>query len=123
MQIGSVYNVTEHYNSWHDMGLYIVTKAGKKFWTLKKIKSSPLGEMKMYLGPADSSHTGKCIAIKPIVHCAGRNSLLVSFDNYDPKEDSACVDRAGSGCYRTFNRVLPDKNNDYVYGSTSQHYG
>jgi hypothetical protein len=30
MQIDWIYQVSDHYNSSHDMGLYVVVKAGKK---------------------------------------------------------------------------------------------
>ncbi len=123
MQIDWVYQVTDCYNSSHDMGLYVVVKAGKKFWTLQPIETKALEEAKVVSDAAYWGHSGKRIAKKPIKLRDDSKHLLVSFDNYEPKDDSAVTSGRGAGCYKSFHRVLPDKNGDFIYLSSSEHYG
>ncbi len=123
MEINSVYHVSQHYNSHHDMGLFIVTKKGKKFWTLHPIEVKAFEEAKVVSDPAYWQRTGKRIAVRPIVKSDGQKHLLVSFDNYHAEDDTATTSDRGSECYKSFERVLPDKNNDYIYESSSEHYG
>lgn len=123
MEFGWIYHVSDHYNSSDDLGLYVVTKAGKKFWTLAPIETKAMQEPELLSDPAYWSLSGKRIATQPIVKLNGGKKLLVSFDNFNPKDQSATTSGKGSGCYKSFERVLPDKNNDYVYLAKSEHYG
>ncbi len=123
MEFGWIYHVSDHYNSYDYLGLYVVTKAGKQFWTLVPIETKSMQEPQLLSDPAYWRLSGKRIATKPIVKLDGGKKLLVSFDNFNPKDQSATTSSRGSGCYKSFKRVLPDKNNDYVYLATSEHYG
>lgn len=123
MQIGSVYCGRESYGgSFHCLGLYRVVKLGSKFASLQKIECEWDGKPSQTVTPSDRSLDGFRRARLPLTkHPVGR-PVLVAHDNYDPEEDAAICGTA-SMYYKSYKRVHPNAEGEYVYTSSSQHYG
>jgi len=121
MQIGHVYQGSEHYGGhYHCLGLFVVVKIGKKFTSLKQIECVEIETPIENVTPVDYHSHGKRKAIVPF-QVSGR-TVLIAHDNYFAEDDRALTPNGGSMCYKNFERVLPNAENEYIFTSSSTHY-
>jgi hypothetical protein len=124
MQVGDIFHGSEHYGgSYHNIGLYQVVKLGKKFASLKQIKSKVLEKPIHQVSPADSSYSVKCQACMPITFMdKTKRPQLVSFDDYDEEDKCAIVDNGGAQCTKNFEFVKKDEDGNFSYIASGQQY-
>jgi hypothetical protein len=121
VSVGDVFEVHSTYGgSGHSLGPFIVTTVGSKFVCLKGIESEQTQVLHDHSDPASADRSVRCKVTQPIVQTAQKEKF--SHPSYNAEEKRAITTQA-SGCYKTFTRIEPDGNNDYIYVAHSARFG
>jgi len=122
LEVGAVYKATNWIGGrHHTLGLFVVHKLGKKFASMRKIKTVAVSERVSGGSGGEDFSSQQARSTLPLKDVHQGRSFLVAFKNYDPLRDTASADSKALGDI-SYKRVLPDADGRHSYTASHQSY-